>query len=149
MTSSTDAIFALKQAIKGTRGRPKITYKKGSTTVYSFADATHLVLSPATTLPKTAPTRLRKMGATSTDPQASPQDFFSLGAVYLAWLFRDAPGAEYMKHARENGFAVGFVSVTERKGVVEWLMDKTQTLAGLISVEGVSSYITTRVNARS
>ncbi|KAM5542048.1 hypothetical protein V8D89_004358 [Ganoderma adspersum] len=135
MTSSTDAILALKQALKGTRGRPAITYKKGSTNVYSFADATHLVLSPATTLPKTAPTRLRKMGATSTDPQANPQDFFSLGAVYLAWLFRDAPGAEYMKHARENGFAVGFVSVTERKGVVEWLMDKTQTLTGLISVE--------------
>ena len=79
------------------------------------------------------------MGATSTDPQANPQDFFSLGAVYLAWLFRDAPGAEYMKHVRENGFAVGFVSVTERKGVVEWLMDKTQTLAGLISIQGAST----------
>jgi parafibromin len=48
-----------------------------------------------------------------------------LEAVYLAWLLRDAPGAEYMKHARENGLVVGFVSVTERKNVVDWLEAKT------------------------
>ena len=29
-----------------------------------------------------------------------------------------------MKQARENGLAVGFVSVTERKGVVDWLEGK-------------------------
>lgn len=57
----------------------------------------------------------------SSDPSSNPQDFFSLEAVYLAWLLRDASGAEYMKQARENGLAVGFVSVTERKSVVDWL----------------------------
>ncbi|KAJ7025389.1 RNA polymerase II-associated protein [Mycena alexandri] len=54
--------------------------------------ATHLVLSPACSLPKSAPTRYRKPG--------------------------------YMKQARENGLAVGFVSVTERKNVVDWLEGK-------------------------
>ena len=44
----------------------------------------------------------------------------------MAWLLRDAPGAEYMKQAREHGLAVGFVSVTERKHVVDWLEGKVQ-----------------------
>lgn len=41
-----------------------------------------------------------------------------------------------MKQARENGLAVGFVSVTERKGVVDWLegivadSDRISPLAG-------------------
>ena len=46
---------------------------------------------------------------------------YSLEALYLTWLLRSAPGAEYMKQARENGLTSGFVSVTERKNVVEWL----------------------------
>lgn len=29
-----------------------------------------------------------------------------------------------MKQARENGLAVGFVSVTERKSIVDWLEGK-------------------------
>jgi parafibromin len=51
---------------------------------------------------------------------------YTLDAVYAAWLLLDAPGAEYMKQAREHGFAVGFVSVTERKHVVDWLEEKVQ-----------------------
>ncbi|TBU40044.1 CDC73-domain-containing protein [Dichomitus squalens] len=79
------------------------------------------------------------MGATSTDPEAKPEDFYSLGAVYLAWMLRDAPGADYMKRIRENGLAVGFVSVTDRKAIVDWLTDKSQTLHGLITVEVAST----------
>ncbi|KAJ7189848.1 hypothetical protein GGX14DRAFT_607685 [Mycena pura] len=73
-------------------------------------------------LPKSAPTRYRKPGvATAT----GPDDFFSVEAVYLAWLLQSAPGAEYMKQARENGLAVGFVSVTERKNVNERIVPLT------------------------
>ena len=132
MAPGSDVLFQLRQVIKAKKA---ISYKNGSATVSSISDATHLVLSSSVSLPKTTPTRLRKPGASSTDPQANPHDFISLGAVYLAWLLRDASGAEYMKQVRENGFTTGFVSVTERKGVVDWLEEKTQSLSGLVSAE--------------
>ncbi|KAI0294655.1 RNA polymerase II accessory factor [Multifurca ochricompacta] len=88
----------------------------------SLRAATHLRLSTATTLPKNAPTRLRKAGSSMTDPSSQPDGFFMLEAVYLAWLLRDTPGGEYMKQAREHGLpAGGFVSLTERKSIVDWL----------------------------
>lgn len=80
-----------------------------------MADATTLVIN-GHSFPKSSRTRFRKAGA--------PSDFYTLDAVYVAWLLRDAAGAEYMKQAREHGLAVGFVSVTERKHVVDWLDGK-------------------------
>lgn len=154
MSSDLDVIAALRDTIsKNKKNNIKaLPYKNGSADVSSFSEATHLVLSPTQILPKSAPTRLRKPGSTSTNPQANPQDFFSLGAVYLAWLLRDAPGAEYMKQVRENGLTTGFVSVTERKGVVEWLSGKSKDLSGLISAvkrelsSCVRTHICTAVN---
>lgn len=119
----SDALLALRDAIKS---HSQITYATPTgTTAPTLLAATSLVipLSPPVTLAKSTPTRFRKSGAphTSTDPIATPNDFFTVEAVYLAWLLREAPGAEYMKQARENGLVVGFVSVTERKGLVDWL----------------------------
>lgn len=57
-------------------------------------------------------------------------------AIYLAWLLRDAPGAEYVKQARESGLAIGFVSVTERKNVVEWLEGKVSDHERVVSLVG-------------
>ncbi|KAI0628838.1 RNA polymerase II-associated protein [Trametes polyzona] len=136
MSSGPDALLALKQAITS---KSSIAYSNDAGPVASLSAATHLVLSPTVTLPKSTPTRLRKPGATATDPHSNPQDFFALGAVYLAWLLRDATGAEYMKQVRENGYTVGFVSVTERKAVADWLEDKTQSLSGLVSGEAEST----------
>ncbi|RDX47422.1 CDC73-domain-containing protein [Lentinus brumalis] len=140
MSSDTDVLLALKQTVSvKARNRPQIGFKKGSTTVSSFKEATHLVLANDLTVPKDAPTRLRKPGASSTDPQANPEDFISLGAVYLAWKLREVPGAEYMKQVRENGYTTGFISVTEKKGVADWLQNKSQRLPGLISVQAEST----------
>ncbi|OCH86204.1 CDC73-domain-containing protein [Obba rivulosa] len=134
--TSVDAVLALRQAIKS---RADISYTKGSDPAPNLASATHIVLSPTTSLPKSTPTRLRKPGATSTDPSANPQDFFSLEAVYLAWLLRDASGAEYMKQARESGLAVGFVSVTERKSVVDWLEGRREDLDSMVPLVSEST----------
>lgn len=122
-SNMSDALLALRDAIKS---QSLITYATPTgTTEPTLLAAASLVLplSPPVTLAKSTPTRFRKSGAppTSTDPTATPNDFFTVEAVYLAWLLREAPGAEYMKQARENGLAVGFVSVTERKGLVDWL----------------------------
>ncbi|KAF7972268.1 hypothetical protein HWV62_18596 [Athelia sp. TMB] len=118
-----DALLALRDAIKS---QAQISYADATgAAAPTLLAATSLVLpvSPPVTLAKSTPTRFRKSGAppTSTDPSATPNDFFTVEAVYLAWLLREAPGAEYMKQARESGLAVGFVSVTERKGLVDWL----------------------------
>jgi parafibromin len=109
MTTETDPLLVLRQAIKS---RSQITYANDAGPSASLVDATSLVINDQP-YPKSTRTRYRKAGA--------PSDFYSLDAVYVAWLFRDAAGAEYMKQAREHGLAVGFVSVTERKHVVDWL----------------------------
>ncbi|KAF8650038.1 hypothetical protein AX16_005455, partial [Volvariella volvacea WC 439] len=113
--SSEDALLALRQAIKT---KVHISYENADGPCADIAPATHLLIPPSTRIAKSEPTRLRKPGVST---PSGPQDFFSVEAVFLAWLHRDAPGAEYVKHARESGLSVGFVSVTERKGVVDWL----------------------------
>lgn len=46
-----------------------------------------------------------------------------------------------MKQARENGLAVGFVSVTERKSVVDWLEERTSDLPNIVPLESAYSLI--------
>jgi parafibromin len=135
MTSTGDALFVLQQAIKS---QTPITYSKDSEPTPSLLSATHIVISPGYSFSKAFPTRYRKPGTSSNDPSSKPQDFFSIEAVYLAWLLRDAPGAEYMKQARECGLAVGFVSVTERKNVVDWLEGKIPDHERIASLAGES-----------
>ncbi|KAF8638874.1 hypothetical protein AX17_001929 [Amanita inopinata Kibby_2008] len=118
MASGSDALLGLRQAIKN---KATIGYSTNGSPCSSLLNATHIVLGSDLSLPKYSPTRLRKPGIATT---SGSQDFYSLEAVYLSWLLRDAPGAEYMKQARENGLTVGFVSVTERKNVVDWLEGK-------------------------
>ena len=132
MDSTSDPLLALRQAIKT---KVPITYAANSEPTASLLAATHVVLSPTLSLPKSTPTRYSKPGTSA----SSPSDFFTLEAVYLAWLLRDAPVAEYMKQARENGLAVGFVSVTERKGIVEWLEGKVTDLKRLVPIAGAST----------
>lgn len=129
MDSTTDNLLALRTAIKS---KSQITYAIGTEQIPSFSAASHLVLSPTVSLPKSQPTRLRRPGTASSDPSTNPEDFFSTEAVYIAWLLRDASGAEYMKQARESGLAVGFVSVTERKSVVDWLEGKASSHPNIV-----------------
>jgi parafibromin len=136
MSSTPDALLVLQQAIQS---QTPITYSKENEPSSSLLSATHLVISPGYSFQKSTPTRYRKPGTSSNDPSSTPQDFFSIEAVYLAWLLRDAPGAEYMKQARECGLAVGFVSVTERKNVVDWLEGKISDNERIVSLAGEST----------
>ncbi|KAI9570684.1 RNA pol II accessory factor, Cdc73 family-domain-containing protein [Boletus coccyginus] len=122
MDSTTDPLLALRHAVKS---KSPITYLAHGKHAQTLLTATHLALSAAVTLPKSSPTRYTKPGVSS---PSSTADVYTLEAVYLAWLLRDAPGAEYMRQARESGLTVGFVSVTERKSVVEWLEGKVADL---------------------
>jgi hypothetical protein len=72
-----------------------------------------------------------------------PQDFYTLHAVYLAWFLRDAHGAEYLKQTREHGLAVGFISITDRKSVVDWLEGKVNDLDNIAPPMGSPSRATT------
>ena len=104
----------------------------------SLRSATHLRLSTAVTFPIHTPTRLRKVGSTATDPASEPDGFFMLEAVYLAWSLRDTPGGEYMKQAREHGFpAGGFVGLTERKSIVDWLKRAVTVLDSIVPLSGM------------
>lgn len=116
-SGSEDALLALRNAIKS---QSTISYTADGEPTPSLSTATHLVL-PSTTLPKSIPTRFRKPGVSGPDPATSPGDFFTLDAIYVTWLLKDASVTEYMKQARDNGLTGGLVSVTERKSVVDWL----------------------------
>lgn len=119
--ASNDPLLVLRQAINS---KTTITYLHNDEPVPTLLHATHISLGSAI-LPKSGPTRYTKPGAADA---LLPNDFYTLEAIYLAWLLRDAPGADYMRQARECGLAVGFVSVTERKNVVEWLEGKVNDL---------------------
>lgn len=118
--TDTDPLIALRGAIKS---KTPITHATSDgTTTPHLRSATHLVLSPSLSLPKSTPTRYKNSATSApSNPSISPHDFYSLEAIYLAWHLRDVPGADYMKQTRESGLGVGFVSITERKAVVEWL----------------------------
>ncbi|KXN91931.1 Cell division control protein 73 [Leucoagaricus sp. SymC.cos] len=105
--ASADVLSLLYQAIKS---RADISYSNAQGLCTSLSAASHIVL-PSGPVPKSAETRYRRAG----------QDYYTLEALYLAWHLRDAAVAEYMKQTRENGLTAGYVSVTERKTVVDWL----------------------------
>lgn len=135
MSSEEDPLLALRQAVKA---KDTITYSQNGDPCPNLLDATHIVVSPTCTLSKSAPTRYRKPGVSMV---AGPDGFFSVEAVFLAWLLQSAPGADYMKQARENGLAVGFVSVTERKNVVDWLEGKITDHERIVPLVGTDMFL--------
>jgi len=122
--TSEDPLLALRQAVKS---KSNITFTANGQPTDSLRDASHISLSSDISLPKSTPTRYKKPGS---------QEVYSLEALYLTWLLRSAPGAEYMKQARENGLTSGFVSVTERKNVVEWLEGRASDGDKLVPLAG-------------
>jgi parafibromin len=135
--STTDPLDALRAAI--TAKYDIIPVDASGAPAGSLRTATHLRLSTETTLPKNAPTRLRKAGGNATGPASHPDGFFMLEAVYLAWLLRDTSGGDYMKQARDHGLpAGGFVSLTERKSIVDWLKRTVTSLGNIVPLSGVS-----------
>ena len=121
MGTEHDPLLALRQSIKS---KSKITYTTPSGGPCPTLLASTSLIINSLPFPKSTRTRFRRGVAGAAVGGAT--DFYTLDAVYVAWLLRDAPGAEYMKQAREHGLAVGFVSVTERKHVVDWLEGKVQ-----------------------
>ncbi|KAL9714639.1 accessory factor associated with RNA polymerase II [Leucoagaricus gongylophorus] len=111
--ASLDVLSALRQAVKS---KADITFSNSRGQCSSLSAATHIVL-PSGSIPKSAETRYAKAGTKA----SSPQDCYTAEALYLAWSLRDAAVAEYMKQTRENGLTAGYVSITERKTVVDWL----------------------------
>lgn len=140
--AGTDPLLALRHAIKT---KSEINYVSSTgEPVASLQAATHVQLgsSPSTTLRKAAPTRVRKPSAAAaaaasamSDPESAPGDFVTLEALLVAWLARDASVAEYMKQVRDAGIGA-FVSITERKGVVEWLEGKVADHERIVPLAG-------------
>ncbi|THV07383.1 CDC73-domain-containing protein [Dendrothele bispora CBS 962.96] len=119
--SSADALLSLRSAIQS-KASISFAAADGSPT-QNLSSAILIVLPSSQSFPKTTPTRLRK----------GSNEYYALEAVYLAWLLRNATSAEYMKQVRDNGVSTGFVSVTERKGVVDWLEGNVDDLPGRIA----------------
>ncbi|KAJ8699226.1 accessory factor associated with RNA polymerase II, variant 3 [Pleurotus ostreatus] len=117
----SDCLLALRQAIKS---KAAVTFTKDGESTTSVSAATHVHVPPNHSFPKDTPTRYRKPDSKSSDPSANPQDFYSLVAIYVAWMLKDLTGSEYMKQCREHGLSLGYISITERKAVIDWLEGK-------------------------
>ena len=126
--AESDPLLALRNAI---RSKFQITLLENDEKTTKFTATNKIQLSPSLILEKSTPTRLRRPGVSSTNPTTNADDFISLGAVYLAWMLKDTPGAEYMKQLRENGLTV-FVNITEKKAVVDWLEGKNKELPNVV-----------------
>jgi len=129
---SPDVLSILRQAIKS---KFDITFSNSEQQCPSLSAATHLVL-PSGPILKSAETRYAKAGTTA----SSPQDFYTAEALYLAWSLRDAAVADYMKQTRENGLTTGYVSITERKTVVDWLEGRIPDHDRIRPVQGERSH---------
>ncbi|KAH8825042.1 RNA polymerase II-associated protein [Flagelloscypha sp. PMI_526] len=110
--SGVDALSAISQAISAGGSVELLTESSESTTSFSAAFSVKLV-PPDIVLPKTQETRYLKLQSTT--------EFYTVGALALLYLFRDASSAEYMKQAREAGLSGNIVPITERREVLEYL----------------------------
>lgn len=128
----TDVLNALRDAIS--RNQP-ITFLDGSTPSTSLTPGTtHIVLSPTLTVPRNTPTRFRRSAtSTATDPEANPKDFVSLEALLLVWTLRSSAAGDYVRQARA---VPGYVAVTDRKGIVEWLEGKRAEHENIVRIGG-------------
>ncbi|KAF8344129.1 RNA pol II accessory factor, Cdc73 family-domain-containing protein [Cantharellus anzutake] len=131
-----DVLIVLRQAIKAKQ--PIVYLDASSQSCQTLQQATYISLGPGTNIPKTAATRFQKPNASTRDWVGHPEDFFTLQAVIVAWMTKDAPTTEYLKQARENLAGAGFVSVTDRKLLVEWLEGKSVELERLIPIESTT-----------
>jgi parafibromin len=130
-----DPLLALRQAISS---QSPITYlNDNNEPCDTLQQAVWLVVTPDVKISKVAPTRFQKPNATTRDWVRHPEDFFAVQAVLLVWLTRDAPGGEYLKQAREMFAGAGFVSVTDRKPLVEWLEGRLDTLERIVLADGL------------
>jgi parafibromin len=133
--STTDALSALRDAIQTRFSISYVTASNKPTTTLS--NASSLVLASGLTLPKSSPTRLRKPGQSATDWNISPQEFYTLEAVFLAWHLRDAATGEYMRAVKEAGVPLAsMVAITEKSGVVEWLEGRLLDHPNILALQG-------------
>ena len=130
-----DPLLALRQAISS---QTPITYlNENNELCDTLQQATWIHISPDVKISKVAPTRFQKPNASTRDWVGHPEDFFAAQAVLLVWLTRGAPTGEYLKQAREMFAGTGFVSVTDRKPLVEWLEGTLDTLERIIPAPGL------------
>ena len=116
-----DPLLALRSTLSSSKS---ITLLSSSQTeVYNLSEASHISfphLSSSPSYARSTPTRL----SAGTNPNLSDPStpYYDLQTLLFGYLHREAPTAEYLKLARSQG--VGFVSVTDRKLVVEYLGGK-------------------------
>lgn len=106
-----DALLALRSAARN--GEPIQYVSSTGAPASSLGSATHISLGHGTVLPKTEPTRWKR----------TPTEFFSLEALALCWQTRTDNAAVYMRQATTEK-VVGYVTLTDRKAVIEWLEGK-------------------------
>ncbi|KAH7099821.1 RNA polymerase II-associated protein [Auriculariales sp. MPI-PUGE-AT-0066] len=113
MAAVTDALLALRDAIKHKATIELLNSDGAPTTTYGQVAKISIPVDggDALVVAKTEASRYR-----------GNQGALQLGAVYAAYLFRNAGAAEYMRSTRELGYAsTAAVPVGDRKALADWL----------------------------
>ncbi|GAA6061513.1 hypothetical protein JCM10212_004503 [Sporobolomyces blumeae] len=121
--SLPDPLLLLRSALSS--GRTIALLSANETEVFSLSQATAISFPASSTttasrpasFPKQTPTRFYSVPNPTSD---SPT--YDLATLLFGFQNRDAPTAEYLRLARQDG--VGFISVTDRKLVIEYLSGK-------------------------
>lgn len=98
---------------------PAVLIGDGGAPADSITAATSLSFPQASgeavTIPKDAPTRYARSDAR--------EDFYNVGQLWLAWTEREAGVRDYLQKGQAAG--VGYVAITDRRGVVDFLQGST------------------------
>lgn len=119
---STDPLLLLRSALSS--GSKINLVDSSGTEVFALASSSSVSFppyTPSTTFSKTTPTRYLT-GAVAHSAAGAARPTYDLQTLLHAYLQKDAPLQEYMRQSRESG--VPFVSVTDRRYVVEYLGGK-------------------------
>ncbi|GAA5883032.1 hypothetical protein JCM16303_006800 [Sporobolomyces ruberrimus] len=130
-----DPLLTLRSTLTSSRSITLLSLP-ASTEVYSLSTSTHIQfphLSSSPSFPKDTPTRFYQRP--TTNPESDTETpVYDLQTLLFGWQHRDASTAEYLREARNE--KVGFVSVTDRKVLMEWLSGK-----GPFGIEGPENRI--------
>ncbi|GAA5941274.1 Cdc73p [Sporobolomyces koalae] len=121
-----DALLCLRATLASSRSI-KLTNASTNVEVYSLPDSTHISfphLPTAPSFPKQTRTRFVSIPNVS-DLNDDSNPTYDLETLLCQWINKDMSTAEYLKHARSQ--KVGFVSVTDRKLVTEYLSGGVST----------------------
>ncbi|WWC95492.1 hypothetical protein V866_002356 [Kwoniella sp. B9012] len=131
MATSTDPLDLLRQSIISSL--PPTLLTSSSSGASTLAEASFLSFPPVPPLTD-SPTSIAKDASTRyTSKAGSKDEFYNIGQLWLAWNERESGVRDYLMKGQAGG--VGYVTITDRRGVVEYLTGESEGVGRVLGKE--------------